>query len=455
MNKIASLIIIWMVIVSTSCTGKQSSPDDSKTDNTNDANNTTAVVQTLSSENWIALFTLIAPQLYINIPVDDIKTAFSTFEKVTEGSFMGSEIAGSSLGMIGIKDNSLDFYNQETDEGVKLYLLPAKNEVALFQSKTAYSENEVSFYQFNLENNTITQIPNIERLEHMYPANFFDVNAPSELINCFAISYSPHPEGIVGIAIITESTPSISIGDYQLYEKRVAEWDGSKFSAQPISKELSKGEKVFVGTFKKVFGLTSQEALDLYYRRVTPLKAPFLKDESRFCIYKKEGDKIVTFTEFIPNYLGGAASTICWTYFQKTDNEALSLLLHTEAGIDTGTLLLFYSVNKQEQISLMEDIEKYMPEINATDFFYANKLSDKALTALRYKPIEYSIEELENSDEVCLIAHLYNLYDEDEELSTEFDDSLKTSELYLRWNGNRFERDENIGRNEIYKLEVN
>ena len=97
MNKIASLIIIWMVIVSTSCTGKQSSPDDSKTDNTNDANNTTAIVQTLSSENWIALFTLIASQLYINIPVDDIKTAFSTFEKVTEDSFMGSEIAGSSF----------------------------------------------------------------------------------------------------------------------------------------------------------------------------------------------------------------------------------------------------------------------------------------------------------------------------------------------------------------------
>lgn len=103
----------------------------------------------------------------------------------------------------------------------------------------------------------------------------------------------------------------------------------------------------------------------------------------------------------------------------------------------------------------MEDIEKYMPEINANDFFYTNKLSDKAHTALRYKSIEYNVEELENSDEVCLIAHLYNLYDEDEELSIEFEDFEKTSELYLRWNGNRFERDENIRRNEIYKLEVN
>lgn len=63
--------------------------------------------------------------------------------------------------------------------------------------------------------------------------------------------------------------------------------------------------------------------------------------------------------------------------------------------------------------------------------------------------VEYSVEELENSDEVCLIANLYNLYDGDEELSTEFEDSIKTSELYLRWNGNRFERDENIRRNEI------
>lgn len=63
--------------------------------------------------------------------------------------------------------------------------------------------------------------------------------------------------------------------------------------------------------------------------------------------------------------------------------------------------------------------------------------------------VEYSVEELENSDEVCLIAHLYNLYDGDEELSTEFEDGIKTSELYLRWNGNRFERDENIRRNEI------
>ena len=96
-----------------------------------------------------------------------------------------------------------------------------------------------------------------------------------------------------------------------------------------------------------------------------------------------------------------------------------------------------------------------MPEINATDFFYTNKLSDKALTALRYKPIEYSVEELENSDEVCLIAHLYNLYDEDEELNTQFEDFKKTSELYLRWNGSRFERVENIRRNEIYELEVN
>ena len=283
MNKIASLFIIWMVITTTSCTGKQSSSDDNQT---SDTENSSTVVQTLSSEYWISLFTLIAPQLYIDIPVDDIKTSFSTFEKVTEGSFMGSEISSSTLGMIGIKDNKLDFYNQESDEGVQLYLLPAKNEVALFQSKTVYSEKEVSFYQFNLENNTITQIPNIKRLVNMYPANFFDVNAPSEVFNCFEISYSSHPEGIVAIAIITESTPSITIGDYQFYEKRVAEWDGSKFSAQPISEELSKGEKVFISTFKYVFGLTSQEALYLFYRRITPLKAHFLKDVTRFCLYE-------------------------------------------------------------------------------------------------------------------------------------------------------------------------
>lgn len=217
-----------------------------------------AVLHTFNSEDWYPLFQLFIKEFHLKISSEELEASKNTFEYIDEGDAAGARLSNFKAGSISIWQNQrFHFYENDGYRSIDLCPIPKSNEVAVYYVDGEHSE--LRFYRYDLEKATLNLIPQNERLTDISVSDFLMPDTPADALKYFNLRYNPMPEGIQ-IEIFTKNVgpEDLPVGDYQLYEKKLAVWNGTQYVPKGIPDYLSIEEKAFAASCHFLFGLSER-----------------------------------------------------------------------------------------------------------------------------------------------------------------------------------------------------
>lgn len=191
-----------------------------------------------------------------------------------------------------------------------------------------------------------------------------------------------------------------------------------------------------------IFFLGSQrEAIEFYYGRITPLSIPSVASPYRFNLFEKTGKSFASFSEFIPDYLGGVSANLDWALLRCPGSDPISLLLFTDRGFGSQTKKYLLRYHDDGSVSNLANADEYFPSVDAFNFYKVEELSDEAKAFLHTTPLYYHLFHVFSKSEIHLNVTLNGIPPENAKIKEELERHQKVYNLNYRWNGCRFEED--------------